>query len=160
MNDESVTRTSTSQSVSVVTDAPIPKLFDYLTVPSNHVLLDGSGKLVSAGDDVIGAVGDRFQVNMDFQPRGKYTVENVVVAFEPDVQIAWMPANPGNEPLGIRWDWEFDVGPKGETVITQTCDWSRVTDEKYLATYTLPRISAEEMRMSIKRLIDLVSSYS
>lgn len=160
MKDESVTRTGTSQSVSVVTDAAIPKLFDYLTVPSNHVRLDGSGKLVSAGDDAVRAVGDRFQVNMDFLPRGKYTVENVVVAFEPDVQIAWMPANPGGEPVGIRWDWEFDVGPKGETVITQTCDWSRVTDEKYLATYTLPRISAEEMRESVKRLIDLVSSYA
>lgn len=149
-----------SQSVSVVTDAPIPALFDYLTVPSNHVRLDGSGKLVSAGDEPIKAVGDRFEVNMDFPPRGKYTVENVVVDLEPDVLIAWMPARPGEEPLGIRWSWEFDVGPKGETVITQTCDWSRVTDERYLATYTLPRITADEMRASVKRLIDLVSSYA
>lgn len=153
-------RTSTSQSVSVVTDAPIPRLFDYLTVPSNHVRLDGSGRLVSAGDEPITAVGQVFNVSMDFPPRGKYVAENHVAAFTPDVQIAWMPARQGQPPLGIRWDWEFDVGPKGETVITQTCDWSRVTDAEYLATFTLPRISADEMRLSIKRLIDLVSSYS
>ena len=151
---------STHQSVSVVTDAPIPRLFDFLTVPSNHVRLDGSGKLVSASDTPITAVGDIFRVNMDFAPRGKYVAENHVVAFVPDVQIAWMPARPGLEPIGVRWDWEFDVGPKGETVITQTCDWSRVSDEEYLATYTLPRISADEMLLSIKRLIDLVSSYA
>ncbi|WP_153504942.1 SRPBCC family protein [Cumulibacter manganitolerans] len=146
--------------VSVVTDARIPRLFDYLSVPAHHVRIDGSGTLVSADDRPITAVGDTFRVHMDFAPRGKYVSENHVVAFVPDVQIAWMPARPGRPPLGIRWDWEFDVGPKGETVVTLTCDWSRVTDPEYLATYRLPRISAEEMRLSIKRLIDLVSSYS
>jgi len=149
----------TSQSVSVVTDAPIPRLFDFLTIPANHVRMDGSGRLVSAGEQPIRSVGDVFEVDMDFQPMGRYTVQNHVVAFVPDVQIAWMPAGARREPIGVRWDWEFDVGPKGETVITETCDWSQVTDERYLATFTLPRISADEMRLSIKRLIDLVTSY-
>ena len=159
MRDESVTRRDASQSVSVVTDAAIPALFDYLTVPSNQVRLDGSGTLVSAGDDPLTAVGDVFEVLMDLKPDGQQGVENRVVAFEPDVQIAWEPVEPGR-PLGLRWDWAFDVGPKGETVITHTCDWSRVTDEEYLQTYTLPRVTPEAMRLSIKRLIDLVSSYS
>lgn len=148
----------TSQSVSAVTDAAIPVLFDFLTVPANHVLMDGSGRLVSAGTTPITKVGDVFTVHMNFPPRGEYDVENHVVEFTPDVQLAWMPAGAGQPPIGVRWDWQFDVGEKGATLITQTCDWSRVTDERYLATYTLPRVSADDMRATIKRLIDLVGS--
>lgn len=152
--------TGAKLSVSVVTDAPIPALFDFLTVPANHVRLDGSGRLTSAAHDPLRAVGDTFIVEMEDPHSGRYTVENHVVALVPDVQIAWMPSRPGAQPSGLRWDWEFDIGPKGETVITQTCDWSRITDEAYLAKHSLPRITAEEMRLSIRRLIDLVSSYS
>lgn len=157
---DSVEKSSSKLSVSVVTDAPIPALFDFLTVPANHVRLDGSGRLMSASQDPIRAVGDSFIVEMEDPHSGRYTVENHVVEFVPDVQIAWTPGRPGAEPAGVRWDWQFDIGPKGETVITQSCDWSQVTDEKYLAKHSLPRISADEMRLSIRRLIDLVSSYS
>lgn len=159
MND-SAEPTDRKLTVSVVTDAPIPALFDFLTVPANHVRLDGSGRLLSAGHDALRAVGDTFMVEMEDPHSGRYTVENHVVELVPDVQIAWMPGRPGAEPSGLRWDWQFDVGPKGETVVTQTCDWSRVTDEAYLARHRLPRVTAEEMRLSVRRLIDLVSSYS
>ena len=49
----------TSQSVSAVTDAAIPVLFDFLTVPANHVLMDGSGNPVLAGDGGLIIVADR-----------------------------------------------------------------------------------------------------
>lgn len=156
---DSAEQTGTKLEVSVVTDAPIPALFDFLTVPANHVRLDGSGRLMSAVHEPLRAVGDTFIVEMEDPHSGRYTVENHVVELVPDVQIAWMPGRPGAQPVGVRWDWQFDIGPKGETVITQTCDWSRVTDAAYLARHRLPRISADEMRLSIRRLIDLVSSY-
>lgn len=157
---DSVERTSTKLSVSVVTDAAIPALFDFLTIPANHVRFDGSGRLKSAPQQPLRAVGDTFVVEMEDPRSGRYTVENHVVEFVPDVQIAWTPGRPDAASAGVRWDWQFDVGPKGETVVTQTCDWSAVTDPKYLAEHSLPRISADEMRLSIRRLIDLVSSYA
>lgn len=156
---DSVARTSTSQSVSVVTDAPIPTLFDFLVVPANHVRLDGSGSLVSAGNDRLTEVGQTFTVQMTDSSANRYTVENHVVDLVPDVQIAWRPARPGEVPAGVRWEWEFDIGPKRETVITLTCDWSAAS-ASYLARNTLPRVTAEEMRLSIRRLIDLASSYA
>lgn len=156
---DGVERTETGQSVSMVTDASIPALFDFLTSPANHVRLDGSGRLVSTVAEQLTEVGETFTMQMTDPGGNRYTVENHVVEFVPDLQIAWRPARPGMPPAGPRWDWQFDVGPKGETVVTQTCDWSQA-DPQYLATHTLPQVSADEMRLSIKRLIDLVSSYA
>lgn len=147
----------TIQSVSAVTDVPIPKLFDFLRVPANHVRMDGSGQLVSADLQPIEAVGDVFTVQVSSPERGEYVVENHVVAFIADAQIAWLPAAVGKEPSGLRWEWVFDVGAHGETIITQTCDWSQASAD-YLATRSLPMVTADEMRLSIRRLIELVSS--
>lgn len=147
-----------SQTVSAVTDVPIPKLFDFLRSPANHVRLDGSGQLVSADTGRIDRVGDTFTVQMNHPDRGEYVVENHVTDYLADVVIAWRPSRPGHEPVGVRWEWAFDVGPHSETVITHTCDWSGVTDERYLTANPHPRVSAEEMRLSVRRLIELVSS--
>lgn len=151
---------TTSERVSVVTDTPIPRLFDYLTIPSNHVRLDGSGQLLSAGDQPITGVGDVFTVEMDGGRGEDYQIENHVVAFVPDVHIGWMPARPGGEPVGIRWDWEFDVGPRGQTMVIHSCDWSAADGQAFLAAFRLPGVSAEAMRLSVRRLIDLVSSFA
>lgn len=143
--------------VTVVTDAAIPALFDFLTIPSNQVRMDGSKTLHAlTGSTRITKVGDVFPMRVEFPDRAAYDIENHIVAFVPDVQIAWMPARRGEPPIGVRWDWQFDIGPKGETQITQTCDWSRVSDAEYLATHTLPRVSAHQMRRSVATLITLV----
>ncbi|WP_134321973.1 hypothetical protein [Cumulibacter soli] len=147
-------------SVSVVTDAPIPALFDFLTVPANHVLIDGSGALLAAEGAPVRAVGDTFTMQMSDRDGQHYTVENHVVEYMQDLQLAWRPTKPATPPVGVRWDWQFDVGPKGETVVTQTCDWSQVTDAGYLEHNRLPRVTSDEMRQTIRRLIDQVSSYS
>jgi len=146
-------------SVAVVTDAAIPVLFDFLTYPANHVRIDGSHTLHAlTRTSRITKVGDVFRMKVEFPGAPAYEVDNHVVAFTPDVQIAWMPSRPGAQPIGVRWDWQFDVGPNRETQITQTCDWSRVTDERYLATRALPRVSEHQMRRSIATLITLASS--
>ena len=148
-------------SITVVTDAAIPLLFDFLTYPANHVRIDGSRTLHAlTGTTRITKIGDVFGMKVEFPDGPAYEVDNHVVAFTPDLEIAWMPARPGEAPIGVRWDWQFDVGPKRDTQITQTCDWSRVTDEKYLATRKLPRVSEHQMRRSIATLITLASSKS
>lgn len=34
-----------------------------------------------------------------------------------------------------------------------TCDWSRVTNEAYLAKFTLPRVSEEKVRRTVDAVI-------
>lgn len=146
------------QSVSVVTDVPIPKMFDFLSIPANHVLMDGSKQLqATATKAPVTAVGQTFLMTMENPTDGQYTVENHIVEFIPDVQISWMPARPGATPVGVRWDWQFDVGPRGENQVTQTCDWSAVADESFLERRHPPFISHEQMKRSITKMINLIS---
>lgn len=147
------------QRVSVVTDLPIPKMFDFLSIPANHILMDGSKQLqASATKTPITGVGQTFLISMENSTDGSYEIENHVVEFIPDVQISWMPARPGATPVGVRWDWQFDVGPRGETQVTQTCDWSAVTDEGFMKRRHPPFISAEQMKRSITKMINLIGS--
>jgi hypothetical protein len=140
--------------VSTEVDADPAALFAVLRSPSRHVEIDGSGSLqVASGSEVLRGVGDVFSMAMDFAPVGRYEVDNHVVAFEQDRHLAWMPARPGVEPIGVRWDWTLTVLAGGGTRVTQTCDWSRVTDEAYLESRPLPRVSEAQMRVTIERLV-------
>jgi hypothetical protein len=58
--------------------------------------------------------------------------ENHVVEFDEGRRIAWLPAEPGQEPPGHLWRWELEpVGPSA-TRVTHTYDWTRLTDEMRL----------------------------
>ena len=65
--------------------------------------------------------------------------------------LAWLPANPGTPPLGIRWEWTF-AEAAGGTAVSQAYDWSAVTDTAYLSRVRLPRVSVEQMSASFVRL--------
>lgn len=148
-----INASTTSLSVEVAVDRQVGRLFETLSVPSNHVHIDGSDTLrVSGGADRITAVGQTFTMAMEFPSRGCYEVINHVVAFDINRHIAWMPAKAGAEPVGVRWDWLFTPIDGIATIVTQRCDWSRVTDVAYLARTTFPRVTAQNMRETIARL--------
>ncbi|KAA0024431.1 hypothetical protein [Antrihabitans cavernicola] len=132
-------------------------IFAVLANPAKHVEMDGSGMLVLArAPEVITAVGQIFAMSMKDEQGRSYEVDNHVAAFDADRHIAWLPGAAGAEPLGIRWDWVLEP-TETDTRVTQRCDWSQVTNERYLATFTLPRVSAEKMRASIEKVADLAS---
>jgi len=147
--------TVTAQTVTVTTDLPPAVLFAALTRPAVHAAADGSGMLrgVSADSpETITGVGDVFGMEMTAEDGREYSVDNHVSAFEPDVRLAWLPAGRGKPPVGVEWTWEFT--PEGDgTLIAVTCDWSRVTDEAYLARFTLPRVSADKVRATVDAVI-------
>lgn len=150
-------RTDKHLTVTAEVAAEAGALFAVLGSPVRHVDIDGSGSLKGAkAPSAITGVGEIFSMSMDFAPTGRYEVDNHVVAFEQDRHLAWMPSRPGAEPIGVRWDWELTPLPDGGTRITQTCDWSRVTDEHYLATRPLPRVNDRQMRATIDRLVAAV----
>ncbi|MBS4101177.1 SRPBCC domain-containing protein [Tsukamurella paurometabola] len=147
--------TETAQTVTVFADVQPSVLFEALTRPAVHAAADGSGMLrgVSADSpETITGVGQTFGMEMTDEQGRPYSVDNHVVAFEPGARIAWLPAGRGKPPVGVEWSWEFI--PEGDgTLVAVTCDWSRVTNEAYLARFTLPRVSADEVRATVDAVI-------
>jgi hypothetical protein len=112
------------QSVSRTVPVPAERLFAVLVVPARHQEIDGSGMIRGAATTApISAVGDIFTIDMDQEAFGQY-----------------------------RWSWEFSP-EGGSTRVTHTCDWSGVTDERILAVLNFPRVSADQMAVSIDQLV-------
>ncbi|KXP07201.1 SRPBCC domain-containing protein [Tsukamurella tyrosinosolvens] len=147
--------TDTAQTVTVFADVPPAVLFAALARPAVHAAADGSGMLrgVSADSpETITAAGQTFGMEMTDEQGRPYSVDNHVTAFEPGTRIAWLPAGRGKPPVGVEWSWTFT--PEGDgTLIAVTCDWSRVTNEAYLARFTLPRVSVEKVRATVDAVI-------
>ncbi|ETT28807.1 Polyketide cyclase/dehydrase [Rhodococcus rhodochrous ATCC 21198] len=147
-----VVRTTTSVRVEATIPVSAAALFGVMRDPLRHSEIDGSGTVqVPAGQPPITAVGQRFSAQVHLPGRSAYPVVNHVVAFEPDRLLAWLPANPDTPPLGIRWEWSF-TGTTGGAAVSQTCDWSAVTDTAYLRRVRLPRVSPAQMSASLARL--------
>ncbi|WP_019202370.1 hypothetical protein [Tsukamurella sp. 1534] len=158
--------TDTAQTVTARVDDLSPDvLFALLARPANHAAADGSGMLRGLSADtpeVITAAGETFGMEMTAEDGREYSVTNHVTAFEPGRRIAWMPAGRGREPVGVEWSWEFEPSPDDGaeavgTIVSVTCDWSRVTDEAYLAKFTLPRVSAEKVRGTVGAMVALAT---
>ena len=142
-----------SISVSREIDAPAHELFMCLARPADHTSIDGTGMLRGTDDrHALSGIGDVFEMKMFNDQLGEYVMENHVVEFEPNRKIVWEPAGAGHPPLGHRWSWEFSP-EGGSTRVTHTCDWSGVTDERILAVLNFPRVSADQMAVSIDQLV-------
>jgi uncharacterized protein YndB with AHSA1/START domain len=140
-------------SVSDTVDAPIERVFALLADPDRHPDLDGSGT-VRASDThlAITEVGDVFVMEMEHPDRGRYTVENHVVRYEPDRSLAWAPAKPGAQPSGHVWSWELTAIDDDHTRVTHTHDWSEVTYAPVLE--RVREVDEEQMRRSIGLLAE------
>jgi hypothetical protein len=154
---------ATAQTVTVIVDDITPAaLFATLARPAAHLAADGSGMLRGLSDGTpatITGVGQIFGIEMTDEQGRDYSVDNHVTAFEPDRRIAWLPAGRGREPVLVEWSWEFTPDGDG-TRIDVTCDWSQVTNEAYLARFTLPRVSAEKVRATVAAMSALAREQS
>ncbi len=149
----------TSITVSRDLDASAKALFDVLSLPAKHVLIDGSG-FVRSDDhsDRITAVGQTFRMNMHGpQMGGDYQTDNVVSGFVPDKLIAWKTAPAGNEPPGWEWMWELEPHGPNSTHVTLTYDWSKVTDKHLLSRISFPLVPKSALEHSLARLGEAVS---
>ncbi|MBM6403040.1 SRPBCC family protein [Phycicoccus sp. CSK15P-2] len=140
--------------VSRTIDAPANAVFDVLTLPRNHVQLDGSGFVVSDehGDRITGT-GQVFTMNMTGDHMGgDYKTDNHVVGYEPNKLLAWKTAPAGTEPPGWEWVWELTPQGPDSTEVTCTYDWSQVTDKELLQKVSFPLVSQEQMEDSLSKL--------
>jgi hypothetical protein len=137
--------------------APAGHIFRLITDPAVHVRVDGSGMLVeAAGGDILRAVGDAFEMEMDREtigdlPLGRYRVRNTVTRIEPDALLEWSVAANGRSPWGHVWGYALAPAGEGETDVTSYCDWSGVPERRRTAT-RWPVVPVESMAASLARL--------
>lgn len=79
--------------------------------------------------------------------------ESHVVEFEEGRRIAWKPALPGQEPHGHLWRWEVEEIAPGRSRVTQTYDWTNLTDETRVA--RAQSTTSENLQASMDRLAAL-----
>ena len=150
---------TTSIKVSRTINAPVGEVFDYLTLPANHVELDGSGfvRSVDHGDRIT-ATGQVFTMNMTGDHMGgDYQTDNHVVAYGRNAVVGWATAPAGTEPPGWTWVWELENDGPDATTATLTYDWSKVTDKDLLRKVNFPLVKEADLEQSLDRLNEAVA---
>src|SRR6516164_5381007 len=126
------------------------RIFELIADPAQQPRWDGNDNLAEApGGQRVRRRGDVFTMTLT---KGAIR-ENHVVEFDEGRRIAWLPAEPGQDPPGHLWRWELEPAGASGTRVTCTYDWSRLTDET-----RLPRAratTADRLRASIDRLAAL-----
>jgi uncharacterized protein YndB with AHSA1/START domain len=134
-----------------VVDSPPDRVFALLATPDRHPELDASGTVRgSRTHRPVGAVGDVFVIDMHGEDMGDYAVENHVVTFDPDREIAWAPATPGGDRGGQIWGYRLEPRDGGSTRVTHVYDWSGVTMERLLP--YLPVVDADGLAATLANL--------
>jgi hypothetical protein len=148
--------------------APADRIFALLVDPEQHVVIDGSGLLQGTDSGPITEVGQIFAVNMYREDYGPWRTLNTVTALEPGRRIGWAPTlDPECElaprilGAGIKTGghtYVYDLRENdGVTEVTQTYDWSGVTDPRFEA-LACPFVTGEELMATLDRLADAVES--
>ena len=125
------------------------EVFAVLCDPQGHVDIDASGMLMDAEGEPVSAVGDRFLVHMDREalgdlPMGKYDVEVVITAFEPDREIAWTIEGTIRPPLQHVYGYRMEPA-EGGTRVTSYCDWSSLRED-YRPFLTFPIVPQSALK--------------
>lgn len=149
MNDQT-TRISAQREI----PASTADIFEVLSLPANHVRLDGSGFVRSVDHgDRISEVGQVFTMNMEGEHMGgEYQTDNHVTGFHKNQSLAWKTAPAGTEPPGWEWTWTLEAQGPDSTLVTVDYDWSEVTDQALLEKVGFPLVSKEQLEDTLEKL--------
>lgn len=151
--------TQTSITVTRTIDAPAKDIFDVLSLPARHPEFDGSGFVRSAENtERITKVGEQFAMNMSGDHMGgDYQTYNHVSAFDANKMIGWKPTPEKGADETPGWEWLYELKPldSGDTEVSLTYDWSKVTDPKLLPLF--PLVSEEQLEESLNLLAAAVT---
>lgn len=149
----------TSITVTRTINAPAKDIFALLTLPARHKEFDGSGFVRSAENtERITKVGEQFAMNMEGEHMGgEYTTYNHVSAFDENKMVGWKPTPEQGAEETPGWEWLYQLTSldSGDTEVSLTYDWSKVTDPKLLPLF--PLVSAEQMEESLGLLAAAVT---
>ncbi|MFC5951788.1 SRPBCC family protein [Pseudonocardia lutea] len=153
--------------VSRVVHAPAERVFAVLADPRRHGAIDGSGTLRSTESGPVTAAGQVFTMHMHHDDLGDYRSLNTVTEFEPGVVVGWAPR--------LDTDFECELVGKlagirtgghtytyrlrdadGGTEVTETYDWSGVTDPRFEA--FCPFVTREQLAAGLEKLARTVEA--
>lgn len=131
--------------------APADRIFDLLTDPAKHPLIDGSGTVLATRGEQPERLelGSKFGMNMRLGM--PYFVTNRVVEYERGRLIAWRHF------AGHRWRWELEPVDADTTKVTETFDWSRTPAEPVYRLLGFMDRNTKGIEASLERLSDLVA---
>ena len=139
-----------SVSHSRVVEATPEEVFEILTDPRKHPLIDGSGSVKSTL-----SAPERLELGSTFGMRmhllAPYVIRNTVVEYEPNRRIAWRHFG------GHRWRYELAPEPDGRTVVTETFDWSTSLFPKGIELLGFPSKNSKAIVATLERLADVVA---
>lgn len=141
--------------------APAAAVFDVLTDPRGHVLIDSSGMLMSADGDPVTAPGDTFVVHMDREalndrPMGQYDVTVIITQLTSESLIEWTISGTVQPPLAHRYGYRLEPVEEG-TLVTSYYDWSQI-EERYRPLGIFPVIPEAALRATLGILARTVQS--
>lgn len=129
--------------------APPEVVFDILTDPRMHPVIDGSGTVRStmSGPERL-TLGSRFGMRMhNLMP---YALINKVVEYDEGRLIAWR--HPGLH----RWRYELEPAEDG-TLVTETFDYSTSPAPRLLELMRFPAANAKGIAATLERLADVAA---
>jgi hypothetical protein len=139
-------------------------LFAVLAAPSRHTEFDDAGMIKGCAEqlDRVSGVGDQFTMDMNNQILGDYQMRNTVTRYEENRAIGWAPMlypeggyadKLGDmKPGGHTYTWELSPAGAGQTTVTQTYDWSKVSDPGFKKLF--PLVSEQQLTASIDLVAD------
>ncbi|GAA2884640.1 SRPBCC family protein [Pseudonocardia halophobica] len=149
-----------------VVHAPAARVFAVLADPGRHSAIDGSGMLRGTESGPITATGQVFAMNMHIDGLGDYRSLNTVTEFEPDAVVGWAPrldpdcGEVAEKLAGITTGghtYTYRLREAGDdTEVTETYDWSGVTDPKFEA--FCPMVSPEQLAGTLEKLAGAVEA--
>jgi uncharacterized protein YndB with AHSA1/START domain len=140
--DLAAKRTSVTRHLSASPEA----IFEVLTDPTLHSVIDGSGTVVSARDwaEPRLVLGSKFGMRMRMGVPYRMTSE--VVEHEPNRLIAWR--HPGHH----VWRYELVPTDDGGTDVTETFDWAPARSPKALELVGYPARHERSITQTLERL--------
>ena len=125
---------------------PAARIFDALTDPAQHPLIDGSGSVRAVHGDSTTRLrlGDTF--GMDMRLGAPYHITNRVVEFEEGRLIAWRHFG------GHRWRWELTPVDEQTTEVTETFDYTTAPLPFLLELLGFPERNRKGIQATLDRL--------
>jgi uncharacterized protein YndB with AHSA1/START domain len=125
---------------------PAARIFDALTDPAQHALIDGSGSVRGAHGDSTTRLrlGDTF--GMDMRLGLPYRITNRVVEYEEGRLIAWRHF------AGHRWRWELTPLDEQTTEVTETFDYTTAPVPLFLQLLGFPERNRRGIQATLDRL--------
>ncbi|PRB70366.1 SRPBCC family protein [Arthrobacter sp. MYb213] len=120
------------------------EIFELLTDPAMHPVIDGSGTVRASN-----AQGGKLRLGSEFGMQMRlgvpYRISNTVVEFEQDRQIAWRHFS------RHRWRYELEAVGSG-TLVSETWDASRLRHKWLLRLMGFTRSTGPNMERTLERL--------